>query len=69
MTKFRTGRIWRMGEKELVVRKYAAPPVPIELHDALEDREPTPAAIARFQQGLGARQLTSVKWHQFWNEA
>jgi len=65
MTKFRTGRIWRLGEKELVVRKYVAPST-LELWDALEDSEPTPAAIARFQQGLGASQLTSTKWHQFW---
>lgn len=67
-TKFRRGRIWRLGEKELVERKYN-PPARIELHDAFEDREPTPAAISRYERGLGARQLTSAVWHAFWSIA
>lgn len=66
--KFRPGRIWRLGEKELRVAKYFRPP-PTELHDALEDREPTPEAVSRYERGLVARQLTSSMWHAFWNIA
>lgn len=66
-TKFRRGRIWRLGEKELGdPRRYFAP-TELHLHDALEDREPTPEAIARYERGLGARQLTSVVWHAYWS--
>ncbi len=66
-TKFRRGRIWRLGEKELLGPARYNPPAAIELHDALEDREPTPAAISRYERGLGARQLTSAVWHGFWS--
>lgn len=66
MTRFRTGRIWRLGEKEFHAAHYFKP-ARIELHDALEDREPTPAAIKRYELGIGARQLTSAMWHAFWS--
>lgn len=66
MTRFRSDRIWRLGEKELKEPPKYWRAKTIELHDALEDREPTPAAISRYGLGIGARQLTSLMWHQFW---
>jgi len=62
---WRTGRIWRLGEKELVARKYF-PPSRIELHDAQEDDKDDPMFQFRFHNGLNALQLTSVEWHRHW---
>jgi len=65
MAKFRTGRIWRLGEKELTARKYFAP-AELELHDAREDEEPTAFARERYRLGITAKQLTSLAWHEHW---
>ncbi len=63
---FRTGRIWRLGEKELVVRKYN-PPKRLELHCAREDENPHDlAAIWRNRLEVQAGQLTSPAWHEYW---
>lgn len=65
--KFRTGTIWRLGEQELVVRRYNAPRR-IELRGAREDDPAVNKELAdrRLQLGLNAQQLTSPVWHQFW---
>jgi len=63
---WRTGRIWRLGEKELVARKYFPPPASFELADALQDRNPSELSLRRFGLGLQALQLTSVEWHRHW---
>jgi len=66
MTRFRSDRIWRLGEKELVQRKYVPPPAPFELADALEDRNPSELSLKRYELGLQALQLTSLDWHRHW---
>ena len=63
---WRTGGIWRLGEKELVARKYF-PPSRIELHGAREDENPHElATIWRNRLEVQALQLTSVEWHRHW---
>jgi len=63
---FRTGRIWRLGEKELVVRKYNVPKR-IQLRDAREDDlniDPD-RVVHRASLGVAAFQLTSAAWHEY----
>lgn len=63
--KFRTGRIWRLGEQEVVVRRYY-PPKRIELRGAREDDVAVdkPLADRRLVLGLHAEQLTHEVWHR-----
>jgi len=65
MTRFRSDRIWRLGEKEFRKARYVQPAT-LELHDALEDRERTPLSEWRYRNGVMAQQLTSPNWHRYW---